>query len=96
MRGLTCINLKCIQNSTGIYELLYIDQLIVPLDLLEGYANFTMNNNGKFEESNKQFNKMKHIGKSPDLHVISVQSNLSFQAFQVNFLNYTKSGPMNG
>ena len=49
-------DLQCGQNLyfiwTGIYELFTI-KLIVPLGLYEGYANFTLNYNRKYEQRTK-------------------------------------------
>ena len=41
--------------------------------LYEGYSNFTMNYNSRYGQIT---NKKQITGKSPDLHVISVQFNL--------------------
>ena len=68
------LTLEWSQISTVTSMSFYIEKLIVPLGLFEGYANFTMNYKGKFEKASKN-KHMKHIGKSPDLHVISVQPN---------------------
>ena len=72
----------------------YIDKLIVPLGLLEGYANFTMKYNGKFEQiTNKPYNK--NTLANLLTCVLSVYNPiLIFQAFQVNLLNWSKSGQM--